>query len=152
MELYMLTAILTMAAVWDLFHGKIPNVLIVSGYILAFCNVLMQSAGQFDRLLGLILPLLMGYVFFAIGILGAGDAKLLSVTGAFLGVKEVLHCIGGAIVVGAVIGGIKLVIKTGRQRRYPQGMTIRFALPVLCGTMYRLFVTMTGFDWLRGWR
>ena len=145
MELYFLTGILTMAALWDLFYAKIPNCLILTGYITAFCNVLMQEKNRWpDLFLGMLLPYLLGYVFFAIGNLGAGDVKLISVTGAFLGVKEVLHCIGGAIVVGAVIGGLKILIETQRQRRLPRRMTIRFALPVLCGTLLRLFGIMTG--------
>lgn len=145
MKLFVLTGILTMSAVWDIFYAKIPNGLILTGYITAFCNVLMREQNRVpDYFMGMLLPLLMGSVFFAIGNLGAGDAKLMSVTGAFLGVKEVLHCIGGAIVVGAVIGGLKILMETERQRRIPRRMTIRFALPVLCGTLFRLFWNMTG--------
>ncbi|MBR6452674.1 MAG: prepilin peptidase [Lachnospiraceae bacterium] len=145
MKYVMLTGILTVAALWDSFYSKIPNGLIAAGYCTAFCHVLMQDAkGLPDCFFGMLLPYLIGVVFFAIGSLGAGDVKLMSVAGAFLGVKEVLHCIGGAIVVGAVIGGLKIVIETERQRKYPKKMTIRFALPILCGTLFRLFQNMTG--------
>lgn len=144
MKYVMLTGILTVAALWDSFYSRIPNGLIAAGYCMAFCHVLMQDASCLcDRFCGMLLPYLMGMVFFAIGSLGAGDVKLLSVAGAFLGVKEILHCIGGAIVVGAVIGGLKIVIETERQRKYPKRMTIRFALPVLCGTLLRLYEVLT---------
>ena len=145
MRYVMLTGILTVAALWDSFYSRIPNGLIAAGYCMAFCHVLMQDAACLcDRFLGMLLPYLMGMVFFAIGSLGAGDVKLLSVAGAFLGVKEILHCIGGAIVVGAVIGGLKILIETERQRMFPRRMTIRFALPVLCGTLFRLLRIMAG--------
>lgn len=144
MKYVMLTGILTVAAIWDSFHCRIPNGLIAAGYSMAFCYVLMQDADcLLDCFLGMLLPYLMGLLFFAIGSLGAGDVKLMSVAGAFLGVKEVLHCIGGAIVVGAVIGGLKMAIETERQRMYPKRTTIRFALPVLCGTLLRLYEILT---------
>ncbi len=142
MELYLLTGILAVAAMWDLSYARIPNALITAGYMMAFCCVLMQKEGTVtDRLFGLVLPILPGLVFFALGKLGAGDIKLFSVVGAFLGVKAVLHCIGGAFAVGAVIGGVKIVIEAGRWRLYPRKVTIRFALPILCGTMAFLFRT-----------
>lgn len=136
MNIYLLTGILAVAAVWDLFYAKIPNSLIIAGYMMAFCNVLMQKEGVIvDRLLGLMLPLLPGIVLFAFGNLGAGDTKLISVVGAFLGVKAIPHCVGGAIVLGAVTGGLKILKEAGRWRRYPHKVTIRFALPILCGTL-----------------
>ncbi len=140
MDIYLLTGILAVAAVWDLCYAKIPNMLIVVGYMMAFCNVLTQEEDvTLDRFLGLALPFLLGFVFFVFGNLGAGDIKLLSVAGAFLGVKAVLHCIGGAIAVGAVIGGLKIFSEAGRERRYPRKTTIRFALPILCGTLIHLY-------------
>ncbi|MBO4901810.1 MAG: prepilin peptidase [Lachnospiraceae bacterium] len=139
MQNYLLTGILAMAAVWDLSYARIPNALILAGYAAAFSNVYPQDRSAVaDCFLGLLLPYLTLMVFFAVGNLGAGDIKLCSVVGAFLGVRAVLHVIGGAIVVGAIISGLKILIETGRQRRYPQGMTIRFALPILCGTMFHL--------------
>ena len=140
MNIYMMTGILTMAAVWDLFYAKVPNGLITAGYMTALCSVLMRSGAKMgDCFFGLMLPYLTGMVFFAFGILGAGDLKLWSVVGAFLGVRAVLYCIGFAIVLGGVEGGLKIVLEAGRRRRYPQGTTIRFALPILCGTLMFLF-------------
>ncbi len=136
MNIYILTGILSMAAVWDLFYAKVPNVLIAAGYMTALFHVIMQGGSNLpDCFFGMMLPYLTGFVFFAIGSLGAGDLKLWSVVGAFLGVRAVLHCIGIAIVLGAVEGGVKLLIIAGRERRYPRGTTIRFALPILCGTL-----------------
>ncbi len=138
-----MTGILTVAALWDLFYARIPNVLVLTGYLSAFCIVLIRDRGQVpDRFLGMLLPCLAGFVFFAIGNLGAGDVKLLTVVGAFLGVKEAMHCIGSAIAVGALIGGLKILIETERQRKFPRRVTIRFALPILCGTMISLYQMM----------
>ena len=138
-----MTAILTVAALWDLFYARIPNVLVLTGHLSAFCIVLIRDKGQVSEcFLGMLLPCLAGFVFFAIGNLGAGDVKLLSVVGAFLGVKETMHCIGGAIAVGALIGGLKIITETERQRKIPHRVTIRFALPILCATMIRLYQMM----------
>ncbi len=136
MDIYVLTGILAVAAVWDLFYTRIPNVLIAAGYMMAFCSVLAQEEGVIkDRLCGLVLPCLLGFVYFASGNLGAGDLKLFSVVGAFLGVKATLHCMGGAIAAGAATGGIKIILEAGRWRRYPRKCTIPFAPSILCGTL-----------------
>lgn len=139
MQLFLLTGILAMAAVWDLFYAKIPNGLIAAGLIMAFLFALFGKAGDIPtRFFGMLLPFLTLVVFFAFGILGAGDIKLFCVIGAFLGVKGILHCIGGAFIAGALTGVLKTAAEAQRRRRYPKGVTVRFALPILCGTMWYL--------------
>lgn len=134
---FILITLLSVAAMCDLFYAKIPNAVIFSGLFSALLYHLF-SAGTINLLgyfAGMILPLLAGAVVYVFGVLGAGDIKLLCVVGAFLGVRGVLCSFGYAIIIGTVWGGIKMII-AGRRRRFPiTRVTIRFAVPVLLGTL-----------------
>ena len=76
-----------MAVFFDFYLGKIPNILVVCGGVLALLIqfYLGGIAGIFRAGLGMLLPCLLLYVLFSIGALGAGDLKLLAMVGAFLG-------------------------------------------------------------------
>jgi len=82
-----LTSFLGLAVAWDLAERRIPNRL-VGGYALAALGLafatagvagLARAAGGFAGGLGLLL------VPFALGFVGAGDAKFFAAVGAFLG-------------------------------------------------------------------
>lgn len=140
MEIWILSGILTVAAVYDLRCGRIPNLLICVAVILS--GVCMAVAEDYhivyDRIGGLLLPPVSMFVLFRFGYFGAGDIKLCSVVGAFLGVKGVICSFGIALAIGAVEGGIKL-IGTGQWRKCTRSkVTIRFALPMLFGTVIYL--------------
>ncbi len=140
MEIWILTGTLVVAAVYDLRFGRIPNCLICMAVILA--GICMALTGDLhmicDRIGGLLLPPFSMIVLFRFGYFGAGDIKLCSVVGAFLGVKGVICSFGIALAIGAVEGGIKL-IGTGQWRKSTRSkVTIRFALPMLFGTVMYL--------------
>lgn len=142
MKVFFLVTLLTVAAMCDLFYAKIPNRVILWGQLLAYMYCLIF--GEIDEIgkcfAGMCLPLLAGVVIYAFGVLGAGDIKLISIIGAFLGVRSVLGSIGYALVIGAVEGGIKLIV-VKRRRRYPsKRVTVRFALPILLGTLGELMI------------
>ena len=137
MMIYFLIAILTVAAMCDLVYAKIPNNIILTGLIISLiCSVCINGLdGTGECFAGMCLSLLAGIVVYAFGVLGAGDIKLICVVGAFLGVRGVLGSIWYAFLISIAEGGLKYLFIV-RWRWYPnEKMTIRFALPLLLGTL-----------------
>lgn len=102
-----------LAAVWmDIKTGKIKNQLILVGYLTAFLIQLIsrQAAGILIFFSGAIVPLILLMILYVIGVFGAGDVKLFSVVGGFLGPILILRCIEAAIF-SAALYSILLLIK-----------------------------------------
>lgn len=114
--------VLTVAtgAVWmDLRTGRIANGWIVISWIAGLLTQIFRcgAAGVGTFLSGALLPVLGLYLLFYFHMLGAGDIKLLSVIGGFLGAREVLKCIILSFIFGAILSiGIILVCGNLLQR------------------------------------
>jgi len=93
--IYVSLLVLFVAVVSDLCSGKIPNRWICVGF--AAAGVLMVwpglSFGWTGFLSGLAIPLLIGWIPFRMGALGAGDVKLMMVIGCLNGGREIIYCI-----------------------------------------------------------
>ena len=90
---------MTMAAMLaDLKTGKVPNGLIVAGVVLSegVAGVLVFAGG-------LLLPLLLMGGLFYFRMAGAGDIKLLCVTGGFLGPADGFRTLIASILIAGVI-------------------------------------------------
>lgn len=83
------------AAAFDLKSEKIPNVWILSGWFCGFVLALSQTEfhGILSYLSGLSVPLILLSFLFFFRVMGAGDIKLLSVIGGFMGPSSILWCI-----------------------------------------------------------
>ncbi|WP_166264822.1 A24 family peptidase [Marinobacter caseinilyticus] len=93
------------AAIWDLRHRRIPNVLVLSGALVGIVlqMVVFGSDGLLSALAGLgagLVILMPGYL---LGTTGAGDAKLMAAVGTFLGPYNVLIAGLVSLIVGGVI-------------------------------------------------
>ncbi len=125
---------LLFGAVWmDFKETRIPNTLILFGLISGMLYHLMSDTGQGFLLVlfGIFLPIIVFFPLFMIGAMGAGDIKLLAVTGSFFSIGENVKCIGAAIVIGGIIGLFKLIFHKRAQKKEKVG--IRFSLPVFIG-------------------
>lgn len=107
-----LLSVAVIAVILDFATGKVSNKLILIGLLLGLCLRFYQGGlnqvGNY--LLGITVPFLALIVVFLIGGIGAGDIKLFSVIGGFVGAKDVLVCIVAAIFIGAVISIIKILM------------------------------------------
>lgn len=107
------------AVLMDLKTEKIANGWILLFWLLGFWSNLTEyrTAGISRFLTGAIVPLVCLFRLFYFGMLGAGDIKLLSVIGGFLGWASAVKCIVLSFVFGAILSiGILIVCGNIRQR------------------------------------
>lgn len=109
----LLAAVLALAVWNDVAARRIPNRLVASGLVAALVSQSWMTGGiGLDACLlgaatglGLLLPL------YLLRVLGAGDAKLMAVVGAFLGPGQAVGAVlltfaaGGALSLAAALGG-----------------------------------------------
>ena len=108
-----LYAILVVAVVQDMTSMKISNRLIGMGLLLALAFGLFLGGvpRMFQVLLNSSLPVIVLYLLYLIGVLGAGDIKLFSVIGAFTNFKTWTDCMVAAFVAGAGIALAKMLMQ-----------------------------------------
>jgi prepilin peptidase CpaA len=106
-----LIAVLLIAMVCDLLTHRIPNILLGPALLAAVILSVAGSgiSGGLLSLAGLCIGVAMLLPLYALGAMGAGDAKLLGVVGAFLGPWGALVAGLATLIVGAVIGGLYIV-------------------------------------------
>ena len=103
------TGILVVAAIADLRNRRIPNRLVATLAVLGLVFSIVQQPGISGLVRGsggLIAGLLCWLPFYALGWLGAGDVKLFSAAGAWLGP---LQAVEGALI-GALAGAVLSLI------------------------------------------
>jgi prepilin peptidase CpaA len=127
-----LSALMLLAAFFDVRSRRIPNLLTVSGFVIAIVMRFVAGPGAgIDGLTGAILAFVLCLPFFILGVLGGGDAKLLMATGAFMGPRDLLP----AMLIIASIGGIIAALDAARRG---------ILLPVLynCGDIIKNWATL----------
>jgi prepilin peptidase CpaA len=107
--------IMVLAAASDLRTRRIPNALTVAGMAAApvLWGLLDGPVVALASIVGGGLALVVGMTLFALGALGGGDAKLLVVTGAFLGPARLVSAL---LVIGITGGVLALAVAVGRGR------------------------------------
>lgn len=108
LTLYM---ILFTAVIQDFMCMKISNRLILMGL---FCSIAFGiSIGGVPQIIYILwnisFPVIILYLLYVLGILGAGDIKLFSVIGGFTNFKTLTDCILAALLVGAIISVGKML-------------------------------------------
>lgn len=120
-----LILLLFVAALWDLWKGKVPNKLILFGFFLGLGRIFLSREAEqvLDCLPGVILPVLVFFPLFQIGALGAGDIKLFSLIGCFLPMKEAFSCMVVAFFVAAAYSLLRLLWKKNLVKRMQYGLS-----------------------------
>lgn len=135
--------ILSITAAWfDVRKGIIPNALVFSGMGV---GVILRTAadinnGNYGDIFVMAAEVIVLFVclwpFYGMGGLGAGDCKLLLVTGVFLPVKQAIFVITGTFFIAAAeIMLLKLIGKMRKQREEVKSIPFApaFLLAVLLG-------------------
>ena len=107
--------IMALAAASDLRTRRIPNWLTAAGMLAApfLWGLFAGPAAALASFVGGLLALVVGMTLFALGALGGGDAKLLVVTGAFLGPARLVSAL---LVIGITGGLLALGVAASRGR------------------------------------
>lgn len=126
------------AAISDLCTGKIRNRLILLGLTLGFMITVYEKGVRSIPLwfFQISIPVILFFLAFRIGGLGAGDIKLFSVIAGFLTIKEWWVCIVAAFISGTVVCAVKILF--AKKMRDPN--RIHFSIPILAGYLYYLGV------------
>jgi len=127
-----LTAMVGAAAYTDVRARRIPNVVTVSGLMLALVlRGILGPGAIIEGLIGTLLAFVLTLPLLMLGVMGGGDAKLLMAIGAFMGPQDFLW----AGILTAIIGGMMAVVDVGRRG---------VLLPVLynCGQIMKHWVTL----------
>ena len=126
------------AVLMDLKTGEIANGWIVILWLIGFLTeVLSRGAiGFLTFLFGALLPILTLFWLFCFRMIGAGDIKLFSALGGFLGPVAILKCICLSFAFGAILSiGILLICGNIRQRLFKFTIYIKhiFRSHSVCG-------------------
>ena len=115
-ELFIL---LMLALISDIKTYKIKNNIVYPFIILGLLTCLYSNGleGVKESFIGILLPILLLFLFYLLRMLGAGDIKLFSAIGAIMGSRFVLYTIIYSILSGGIISlGILIVRRNGRKR------------------------------------
>ncbi len=106
-----LYTVVGVAVIQDLQSMKISNRLIITGLVLSL--VFGIFSGRTSQILYILLniffPVIVLYILYLTGVLGAGDIKLFSVIGGFTDFHILTRCMLAAFIAGAVISAVRLL-------------------------------------------
>ncbi len=112
-----LLLLLFLAALADLKADRIPNGFIAAGIAIGLAGSHLAGPGLLHSATSMLLAFLLLYPLFKIGTLGAGDIKVIIMTGCFLTAKEFLAVLAASFVIGAAISLVKLLAEhNGKER------------------------------------
>lgn len=113
-----LYGIVIIAVVQDFYSMRISNRLIGIGLAsgLGFRIILEGPIAIVYFLVNTATPVIMLYLLFLIGAIGAGDIKLFSVIGSFVNFKQLILCIGVSFLFGAAVSIFRMIQNRNLQR------------------------------------
>ncbi len=167
-EKILLIELLMAATCQDFLTEHIPNGLILAGLCCSICTCLAvrDPLLMWDRFCGTLLPLLCLYLLWHLGMMGAGDVKLLMMCGSFFGCRGSLRCLFFSLCWGGLIALLIMLRRKNMRQRFSgladwigksmqraqiqpylpyhdQGGRMHFALSVLLGAV--------SVFWGKGW-
>lgn len=144
--MFVLFSILAAALATDLFRSRIPNLLILAGYLAGMISAVLTEDPWYLCLLDALIILIFLYPLYLIGAFGGGDIKLFSVIGMFLGFIPTVNVILSAVMAGAVCSIIKIIFLLLTHRKISfSNLTIHFSLPIFIGT---ILIVFGGITWI----
>jgi prepilin peptidase CpaA len=154
----LISAFLCVAAWFDVATRRIPNQLALAGLGAAFAlRVPLGWEASLRGLEGFAVALAVALLFYALGAVGGGDAKLLAVVGAFLGLDALAGALAYIVLLGAALALVMMArrgllfllisntLELFRTRRFlaradgarlvdaPSALTIPYAVPIAVG-------------------
>jgi len=130
--------VLVAAAAFDIAKRKVPNALILSGLAVSLGFAGLSGPTGVGRMLaGIGVAMLVLLPVYARGLMGAGDVKLISLVGSFLGVHHLLW----AMLCIFIAGGFLTAFYMFRTRLALNVPGVPYAVAILAGVASYLAVT-----------
>jgi prepilin peptidase CpaA len=155
-----LVGLLCAAAWWDIRAHRVPNQLTLAGLVAALLLRAPLGVGALlTGLEGFAIALAVAVLFYGLGAVGGGDAKLLAMVGAFLGLGPLPGALAYIVLLGAGLALVtmarrglllllfintmdlfrskRLLAQSGSVRTLetPAAQTIPYAVPIAAGTL-----------------
>lgn len=134
-ELTLYTVVIV-AVIQDLQSMKISNRLILTGLVLSLVfGILLGRTSQILYILwNIFFPVIVLYLLYLLGVLGAGDIKLFSVIGGFTQFHTLVDCMLYTFAVAALISVAKLICS--RRLISSMARTLRYVQELLQGSIH----------------
>lgn len=128
--MWMVYMLVIIACGMDIKQRRISNRLILTGLCIAVVRRCIQKGmiGIVEVLFLSSFPVIVLYLLFLIGVLGAGDIKLFSLIGSFLNFKQLVMCMVYAFVTAAIFSLGKLLLHGNFKTGLHNGMMYLFRL------------------------
>jgi prepilin peptidase CpaA len=108
------TVLVVAAAFIDVREHRIPNLLVLSGIVIALLMAYLPGGSVTRALSGALAGFAMGLPLYWLRAMGAGDVKLMAMAGAFLGGAEAVM----ACLVIFIVGGVLGLVAVARRRAF----------------------------------
>lgn len=120
LEMLLIVTLIAIAVISDLYSYKVKNQITFGFMTIALIYNLaaIGSEGLCYTLLGIVIPILILFPLYMSKMLGAGDIKLFSALGAFVGYKVIAICIAYSFIVGAFTAIIIMIIRKNAIQRF----------------------------------
>lgn len=106
------------AAIMDLSIHKVKNIWIYSWMAAGFFFRFVFQADIWSGCLGLLFPILFLGIFFFFGMMGAGDVKLFSVLGIWMGLEALLNCMFVSFLIAAFFAVFSFICHKNAAERF----------------------------------
>lgn len=120
------------AAIFDAREKRIPNYLIIVGLIIWIIWLIQGDYNLSDCIGGVLVPLFALFPFYMTKGLGAGDVKLLSVCGGFVGMSCLAEYLLVVLITSVVYGVVTALFK---KKQILNQNLITMAVPIFFGTV-----------------
>jgi prepilin peptidase CpaA len=125
-----LLVLLFIAAGFDVIQRRIPNALIITGVVIAAAFASLAGFSGIGKMAaGLLAALVVLLPVYASGLMGAGDVKLISLVGSFLGLHHFLF----ALLCIFAAGGLLAVFFMLRDRKFVHAAGLPYGVAILSG-------------------
>ncbi len=137
-----------MAVIYDIKTYRIPNKLNLVGGLMGLVLGLIAYGfkGFFNSLAGIFVPVVLLFIFYCFGAVGAGDIKLLAMIGSFLS-TDILYVMIFAFIFTSIFGVcvvVKNVLNIVTKKKKASDVSFRkihLSIPIALGTMLYMIIS-----------
>ncbi|MCI7812415.1 MAG: A24 family peptidase [Lachnospiraceae bacterium] len=121
------------AVLTDLREKKIKNIWVIFWTIVGAATRIYHDGmmGAWSSIWGILIPILLLWGGFCMRQIGAGDIKLFSALGSFLGIQDILECMMFALSFGLIFAIANRIM--GKKKK-----TIRLSVPIFFSVLCRI--------------